>query len=70
MVGGLCNFTCNCFSQDNSSGILKHKTYFQIYSIKKHNNYSQELNSSFMPGTLFIQFKNPQMLFANINNAI
>lgn len=67
MVGGLCNFTCNCFSQDNSSGILKYKMYFQNYSSKYYNKSREELNDSLTIGTLYIEFKNPQTLFANIH---
>ena len=52
MVGGLCNFTCNCFSQDNSSGSLKHKMHLKIDSSESHNNSRQGLNGGFIAGTL------------------
>lgn len=66
MVGGLCRCTCNCFSQDSSSGILKHEIYFKIYSSENHYQSRQVLNGGFIPGTLYIQFKNPPTLFDDI----
>lgn len=50
MVGGLCNFTCNCFSQDNSSGSLKHKMHVKIDSSESHDNSRQELDGGFIVG--------------------
>lgn len=41
--------------------------YFKIYKSKCHNIGREELNGSYILSTLYIQFQNPQTLFANIN---